>query len=98
MSESDDESEFLWTTVETAQFQPYVGDTISVTSSATVDEVDTTPNELFCNIGEYIDCLGDKKCDCDSVVIDRMKKMSNTLKMVKLCLMKRLELNTFQDR
>ena len=38
-----------------------VGDTMSITSSATVDEVDTTPNELFCNIGEYIDCLGDKK-------------------------------------
>ena len=60
---------------------------MSTTSFATIDEVDTTPNELFCNIGEYIDCLGDKK----------MKKMSNTLKMVKLCLMKRLELNTFQD-
>ena len=71
---------------------------MSTTSFATIDEVDTTPNELFCNIGEYIDCLGDKKYCWGLSSTDRMKKMSNTLKMVKLCLMKRLELNTFQDR
>ncbi|KAK8799301.1 hypothetical protein WA171_006047 [Blastocystis sp. BT1] len=72
MSESEDES--------------VCSNPLSQSSETEAKKIDHTPVDIFTNIEEYLDCLGDKK----------MKSLSNSLEMVRICLMKYLQTNTIK--